>query len=311
MILSVLSSIHDGWVKDNPQKFFARDKKYQHMPMELIGWDEVKSDLLFLAPIVEAMNLEVEEEKLEKAYDERVKSFFETRGINGLKDLPSHIAKGSEFYPALEGQTDIQEALRDPKFVSETMIPSIMEKGIGADKSAKNAIGKEKRTRIIKKLIENPTVVTHFGDDLDNKAAIEALTGLFTPELKELISFKGLNVERVPAGQIKQGMLNIDTGGHKGSRFEEDGTIVIDGDPENGIKSACEALDYLGIYVPKQIIELADTVPNKVSPLDSRSGLALVRYLRGEDVFRLAEANLLDKSLTDEQLEEFDLMRST
>ena len=44
MVVSVLSSIHDGWVKDNQKKFFARDKKYQHMPIELIGWKEAKEN---------------------------------------------------------------------------------------------------------------------------------------------------------------------------------------------------------------------------------------------------------------------------
>ena len=118
-----------------------------------------------------------------------------------------------------------------------------------------------------------------------------------------------LTVERVPAGQVKVGMLNVDTGGHKGSRIDED-TIVIDGNPENGIKSASEELSNLGIYVPEQIVELADTRPAKVSALDSRSGLALIRYLSGEQAFELAEDELLDKSLTDKQLKKFGLMKA-
>ena len=57
LVLSVLSNIHDGWVKDNQKKFFARDKKYQHMPIELIGWKEAKNDLLFLKPMLEEMHI--------------------------------------------------------------------------------------------------------------------------------------------------------------------------------------------------------------------------------------------------------------
>ena len=155
------------------------------------------------------------------------------------------------------------------------------------------------------KLAETKTVVTHFGDDLDNKSATYALEK-WAKEQGILKEDENLQVDRVPAGKVKEGMLNVDTGGHRGSR-QEDGTIVIDGNPANGVKSASEELSNLGFYVPEQIVELADTVPNKVSALDSRSGLALIRYLSGEQAFKLAEARLLDKSLTDEQIKEFGL----
>ena len=128
------------------------------------------------------------------------------------------------------------------------------------------------------KLVETKRVVTHVGDDLDNKSATYALEK-WAKEQGILKEDESLQVDRVPAGKIKEGMLNVDTGGHRGSRQEDDGTIVIDGNPAEGIKSASEAINNLGIYVPEQIVELADTVPNKVSALDSRSGLALIRYL--------------------------------
>ena len=159
---------------------------------------------------------------------------------------------------------------------------------------------------IRQKLEETKTVVTHFGDDLDNKSSIYALEK-WAKEQGILYEDESLQVDRVPAGQIKEGMLNIDTGGHKGNRKEENDTLIIDGDPENGVKSAAESLSNSGIYVPEQIVELADTMPNKVSALDGRSGLALTRYLTGEQTFKLAEAKLLDKSLTDEQIKEFGL----
>lgn len=161
---------------------------------------------------------------------------------------------------------------------------------------------------IAEKIKLTKTVVTHFGDDLDNKSAIYAVEK-WAKENGILDENEIINIERVPAGQVKEGFLNVDTGGHKGNR-EENGTIVIDGDPANGVKSASEALSNLNIYVPKQIVELADTVSNKTSALDSRSGLALVRYLTGEQAFSLAEDGLLDKSLTDEELEKYSLMKA-
>ena len=135
MILLVLSTIHDGWVKDNQKEFMARDKKYQHMPIELIGWNEVKSDLLLLKPILSEIiyydrELDIE---LEEAYNKRVKAFLEEKGITDISELREQISRGAEFYPALEGQEDIIRALQDPKFVEEQVISGIRDKGIGTN----------------------------------------------------------------------------------------------------------------------------------------------------------------------------------
>lgn len=148
-IISVLANIHDGWVKKYPNKFMDREKKYQHMPIELIGWEETKYDLVFLRPILSAMNIDFDEELLEEVYDERVKSFFEERGITSIDELTELISKGADFYPALEGQDTIIEKLQDSKFVSERVIPSIKEKGVGADKSAMEAIGQLRPAKTI------------------------------------------------------------------------------------------------------------------------------------------------------------------
>lgn len=172
-----------------------------------------------------------------------------------------------------------------------------------------HTLPKEKEV-LLEKIKEDKTVVTHFGDDLDNKSSIYALEK-FLKKMGVLQQGENLNVERVPAGQVKEGRINIDTGGHTGNKIDEDkNTIVIDGDPKNGVKSACQSLSKIGIYVPKQICELANTRPARVSALDSRSGLALVRYLSGEQAFKLAENELLDKTLTDEQLEKYGLTQA-
>lgn len=131
LIISTLSNIHDGWVKDNQKKFFARDKKYQHMPIELIGWNEVKSDLLFLSPILEASNLKVNEDYLEKTYNESVIDFFNKRNIKTNSDLQSVINQGKTFYPSLEGQDDILKSLSDSNFLDSVLLPQIQSKGIG------------------------------------------------------------------------------------------------------------------------------------------------------------------------------------
>lgn len=126
IVVEALSAIHDGWVKDNGKKFMARDKKYQHMPLELIGLDEVKSDLLFLEPIL--LHGTVTEQGLSRAYYKKVDEFFTSRNIRSREDLQQAISQGSEFYPALEGQEDIIAALSDSQIVSSGIMQKLDSK---------------------------------------------------------------------------------------------------------------------------------------------------------------------------------------
>ena len=161
----------------------------------------------------------------------------------------------------------------------------------------------------IKKLKDTKTVVTHFGDDLDNRSSIYALEK-WARENGILEEDETITVERVPAGKVKEGFINLDTGGHIGCREDEE-TIVIDGNPKEGIKSAIQALvERLNIQVPNKILEIADTMPTKISPFDTRSGLSLQKYTNIENVFEMAKEELLDKELTDEQLEKYGLMEA-
>ena len=163
--------------------------------------------------------------------------------------------------------------------------------------------------QLIKKIKETKTVVTHFGDDLDNRASIHVLEK-WAKENGILQKDDTITVERVPAGKVKEGFINLDTGGHTGCR-EDENTIVIDGNPKEGIKSAIQALaERLKVEVPNQILEIADAMPTKISPFDTRSGLSLQKYTNIENVFEMAKEELLDKELTDEQLEKYGLMEA-
>ena len=161
------------------------------------------------------------------------------------------------------------------------------------------------RDKILDLLRKTKTIVTHFGDDLDNKSAIYALEELARAE-KIIGLDERLNIERIPAGKIKEGRLNVDTGGHKGSYYDTE-TIIVDGNPTIGINSATAELAQLGLDIPEQIVELADTIPNRVSPLESRTGISLIRGTTRDVIFALAKQGLLDKFLTDEQLSLYGL----
>lgn len=135
LIMDTLSAVHDGWVQDNAKQYFTkkadRKQQYQFSPLELIGWKEAKSDLLFVKPIVEACNIKVDEQVLEELYNARVMQFLQDHQISNADDLAQRIEQGAEFYPALEGQDDINEALANPEFINGTIVPQLEEKGIG------------------------------------------------------------------------------------------------------------------------------------------------------------------------------------
>lgn len=143
IIMDTLFSVHDGWVKDNVKKFDAREKKYQHMPSELIGWNEVKSDLLFVKPIFETGGIEVNEQELEDVYNERVKEFFLKNDIKNKDDLANLISQGENFYPALAGYGETLNEIKNPAVIQEKILPQIEENGIGNIEKIRNNIVSE------------------------------------------------------------------------------------------------------------------------------------------------------------------------
>ncbi|MGN1201246.1 MAG: hypothetical protein ACI4R8_03205 [Candidatus Caccovivens sp.] len=122
MTIYALKCIHDGWVVDNAKKFVKEGreaKKYQHLPLEMIGWKEATADLLFLEPILNDIGLEVNKDKLKSAYLKETKVFFKENNLvdkNFVIDeakVASTILKGKEFYPALNevnSAKDMKEA---------------------------------------------------------------------------------------------------------------------------------------------------------------------------------------------------------
>ena len=108
-IVKMLSTVHDEWVRNNPNNFMKetekgrRKKEYQFVPLELLSWKEAKSDLLFLKPILEASGIEVDEKAVEQQFEVAQKEFLAEHKILSKESLRERLKSGSEFYPALEG----------------------------------------------------------------------------------------------------------------------------------------------------------------------------------------------------------------
>lgn len=158
-MIDVLSDIHDVWVKNNSKKFNSvnikngqevpRAKEYQHLPLQLIGFDEVKLDLIYVEPIVNACGIEIDEKELKVEYDKSVEDFFIENNAKKISDFHDEIMKGENFYPALEGQDNVNELLKQGWYVSDVVLPQVEEKGIGKDKESLEKIYKNIEQRQI------------------------------------------------------------------------------------------------------------------------------------------------------------------
>lgn len=151
--LNILSTIHDSWVKKHPDNFMKvndsgerRNKERQFVPLELLDFGEVKSDLIFLKPILESARewvekayginateedklefkpaIIIDEEQLKKEFELRQQQYMIDNGIFSHEDLVAHLSNGAAFYPALEGLEtpyggSIEELLQNPQIVEE------------------------------------------------------------------------------------------------------------------------------------------------------------------------------------------------
>ena len=108
-IIEVLEVVHDNWVKTNAKKFNQEgreNKRYQHLPIEMIGWKETKADLLFVASTLEAVGVEVNEEVLEAFYNKRVERFFAENDLTGQEELEGYILNIADHYAPISDKNN-------------------------------------------------------------------------------------------------------------------------------------------------------------------------------------------------------------
>ena len=124
--LEVLATIHDGWVVGNSSektfnKKVDRQQLRQYAPLDLIGWNEVRNDLLFLTPILAAVGVQIDEETLAQAYHTRVANYMEKMKINSPDDLTALVQQGRDYYPILPEELEAR-LLTMSEIVSGQMI---------------------------------------------------------------------------------------------------------------------------------------------------------------------------------------------
>ena len=129
--LEILETIHDGWVVNNSDentfnKKVEREQLRQYAPSKLIGWNEVKSDLIFLTPILKAIGQDVNEEKLEEVYHNKVADYLKDN-IKDDNDLKRLVGSGKSYYPILPDELN-NKLLSQTDIVTEQIINNWNEK---------------------------------------------------------------------------------------------------------------------------------------------------------------------------------------
>lgn len=130
-MIEVLKTIHDNWVKTNPNNFLKpnRNKERQFVPLQLLDWKEVESDLLFLKPIIEGAGITIDDKSLRERFEISQLTYMIDHNIVSHENLVKYLQGGSRSYEALEGLEtkfggSIDELLQNPE-VAEKMAQQI------------------------------------------------------------------------------------------------------------------------------------------------------------------------------------------
>lgn len=125
-IIKILEEIHNRWVKDSAYRYGRGDNKlFQHLPTELIGLKEVCKDLMFLAPFLQELGIDVGDLKvyadgsefvpspeIAEAYatysEQTIRASKYGKDYNG-EITPEMIAKAIETYPSLHETGEVQD----------------------------------------------------------------------------------------------------------------------------------------------------------------------------------------------------------
>ena len=130
-IIEILTNIHNKWVEGNTKKYDRGNPEksqkniFQHLPTELIGVDEVAKDLMFLAPFLKEMGIEVGEmqtgaygafipnQEIRDAYNKATIAYLKSNNINSLEDLRKALPAIIAQYQPLHVEHPLKDARLD------------------------------------------------------------------------------------------------------------------------------------------------------------------------------------------------------
>ena len=97
--LKTLADIHDGWAKVNARKFpewSYRDRQFIFMPAELIGFDELMKNYLFIEDTLAVLGLKTGVYNLQKCHMKMWQDYKKHYDIKGVDALAKHLVSLEE-----------------------------------------------------------------------------------------------------------------------------------------------------------------------------------------------------------------------
>lgn len=122
-----LVEIHDNWVRTKEGKLiesFAENSKragskFMHTPLELIGWETVESDYVFLESVMQTMGISMPREEIKAAYEEMQAMYMDKNNLHSKEDLAKHVAELPNNYEAVSGYSPESKKLFESKEMAD------------------------------------------------------------------------------------------------------------------------------------------------------------------------------------------------
>ena len=148
-VMVILKEIHNSWVSSNAKKYNRdaenQDKRlFQHLPIQMIGMEEVAKDLMFLAPTLDVLGINVGEmqnqawgqfiptEEVANTYAIFSEGSFKKHGItsdNLAEKLPDII----ESYAPLQGNSEIDNLRKQYMLKRVNILSNQVKSCLGLD----------------------------------------------------------------------------------------------------------------------------------------------------------------------------------
>lgn len=103
LILFFISHAHDDWVKRNESRLDCKkiNDAYKFVPYELLGWDELQSYYSVLSPMLKALEIEHDEQKVKRDYEIEQVVFLLNNGIYTNELLDEKLKNIGSIYPQI------------------------------------------------------------------------------------------------------------------------------------------------------------------------------------------------------------------
>ena len=141
-VLEILDKIHKDWIAKNAtrptfDKKRSNEQIHQYLDTYFIGWNEVLKDLLFVEPILNIGGMEIDKDKLEEEYYNKIENIILENNLGSEEDfIKLAISQTEDNTPLMDESVtygwEIMNAFKNYKDIQELLKKSSIENGFGS-----------------------------------------------------------------------------------------------------------------------------------------------------------------------------------